>query len=226
MVQQPDGRWIEVEAKWIAVGSLMRVRPGERIALDGVVLAGRSVVNEAPITGESLPVDKAAGDRVFAGTINQSGSLDCRATAAAGNARARARDTGWSERAARLTASRRASASPKGPRRSRSVLHRPAMTLMLTGDNRHTAETIAGEVGIDEAHGNLLPEAKAEMVAARVGPDAWSAWPATARADISLAMGAAGRDLRARSPRPHPRRAAAAPSPQAIGGGIATLLRP
>ncbi len=82
-VQQPDGRWIEVAAKSVAVGSHVRVKPGERIALDGVVLAGRSAVNEAPITGESLPVDKAEGDRVFAGTINQSGSLDYRTTAVA-----------------------------------------------------------------------------------------------------------------------------------------------
>lgn len=56
-------------------GTRMLVKPGERIALDGVVLAGRSDVNQAPITGESVPVDKAEGDDVFAGTINGHGAL-------------------------------------------------------------------------------------------------------------------------------------------------------
>ncbi len=84
-VQQNDGSWQSVEAQSVAVGSLVRVRPGERIALDGSIISGRSTVNQAPITGESLPVDKAVGDAVFAGTINESGSFEYRVTAAAGN---------------------------------------------------------------------------------------------------------------------------------------------
>lgn len=82
-VQQADGSWQEVEAKQVSVGSRVRVRPGERIALDGEVVAGRSTVNQAPITGESLPVDKDVGDPVFAGTINESGSFELRVTAPA-----------------------------------------------------------------------------------------------------------------------------------------------
>ena len=84
-VQQADGAWQEIDAKAVTVGSLIRVKPGERIGLDGEIAAGRSTVNQAPITGESLPVDKAEGDTVFAGTINQSGSFDYRVTAAASN---------------------------------------------------------------------------------------------------------------------------------------------
>ncbi|MGV8893215.1 MAG: heavy metal translocating P-type ATPase [Burkholderiaceae bacterium] len=84
-VQQADGNWIEVEAKSVVVGSVVRVRPGERIALDGVLVAGRSAVNQAPITGESLPVEKAEGDTVFAASINESGSFDFRVTAGASN---------------------------------------------------------------------------------------------------------------------------------------------
>jgi Cd2+/Zn2+-exporting ATPase len=64
----------------IAVGAEIVVRPGEKIPLDGVVLAGRGDVNEAPITGESLPVDKTPGDEVYAGTINGRGSLDLEVT--------------------------------------------------------------------------------------------------------------------------------------------------
>ena len=67
----------------IRVGERIRVRPGERVALDGTILSGESALNEAPITGEATPVDKAPGDRVFAGTINGHGSLEVRTTAAA-----------------------------------------------------------------------------------------------------------------------------------------------
>ena len=63
----------------------MRVRPGERIALDGMVVEGNSTVDQAPITGESLPVEKGPGESVFAGTINQAGSFQFRVTAGANN---------------------------------------------------------------------------------------------------------------------------------------------
>ncbi|SDU15506.1 Cd2+/Zn2+-exporting ATPase [Halopseudomonas salegens] len=84
-VKQPDGTWLEVDIKNVAIGAQLRVRPGERIGLDGEVTAGHSTINQAPITGESLPVEKTTGDPVFAGTINQGGSLEYRATAAAAN---------------------------------------------------------------------------------------------------------------------------------------------
>ncbi|WP_454260345.1 heavy metal translocating P-type ATPase [Pseudoxanthomonas mexicana] len=84
-VQQADGTWQEMEAKHVMIGSRVRVKPGERLALDGEVLEGRSTVNQAPITGESLPVEKAAGDPVFAGTINESGSFEFHVTATASN---------------------------------------------------------------------------------------------------------------------------------------------
>ncbi|MEZ0606433.1 heavy metal translocating P-type ATPase [Paraburkholderia sp. IW21] len=84
-VQQANGSWQLMDLKAIALGAVVRVKPGERIALDGEIVAGRSSVDQAPITGESLPVDKAMGDAVFAGTINQAGSFDYRVTAAASN---------------------------------------------------------------------------------------------------------------------------------------------
>ena len=84
-VRQADGTWADVDAKSVSVGSVIRIKPGERIGLDGTVLAGRSTVNQAPITGESLPVDKTEGDAVFAGTINEAGLLEFAVTAVAGN---------------------------------------------------------------------------------------------------------------------------------------------
>jgi Cd2+/Zn2+-exporting ATPase len=84
-VLQTDGSWQSVPTSQVAIGAQVRVRPGERIGLDGVVSAGQSTVNQAPITGESLPVDKAAGDPLFAGTINQGGELHYQVSAGADN---------------------------------------------------------------------------------------------------------------------------------------------
>ena len=84
-VQQADGSWRVLEVKDIALDAIVRVRPGERIGLDGDVVSGRSTIDQAPITGESLPIEKTVGDKVFAGTINQAGSLEYRVTAAANN---------------------------------------------------------------------------------------------------------------------------------------------
>lgn len=64
----------------VAPGSIIVVKPGEKLALDGLVVEGRSSINQAPVTGESLPVDKAPGDEVFAGSINGRGALDIRVT--------------------------------------------------------------------------------------------------------------------------------------------------
>lgn len=80
-VQQSDGSWTSVEAKTVPIGARVRVAPGERIALDGEIVTGESSVNQAPITGESLPVDKGPGDAVFAGTINEAGSFEYRVSA-------------------------------------------------------------------------------------------------------------------------------------------------
>jgi Cd2+/Zn2+-exporting ATPase len=80
-----DGTERLVPAEEITVGTRFVVRPGERIALDGEVIAGLSSVDEAPITGESVPVDKQAGADVFAGTLNAQGALTVRAKKAAGD---------------------------------------------------------------------------------------------------------------------------------------------
>ncbi|WP_244216280.1 heavy metal translocating P-type ATPase [Phytopseudomonas daroniae] len=84
-VRQADGSWQSLEVAQVAIGSVVRLRPGERIGLDGQVLEGHSTVDQSPITGESLPIEKSVGDTLFAGTINQSGALEYRVSAAASN---------------------------------------------------------------------------------------------------------------------------------------------
>ena len=75
-----DGREITVLASEVRVGDTFILRPGEAVPVDGVVFEGESSINEASLTGESVPVDKQKGDRVLAATINQSGFLKCEAT--------------------------------------------------------------------------------------------------------------------------------------------------
>lgn len=80
-ILSPDGEWVDVDVKSVSIGSVVRVKPGERIALDGEIISGQSAVNQSSITGESLPIDKGVGDQVFAGTINESGSFEYKVTA-------------------------------------------------------------------------------------------------------------------------------------------------
>jgi Zn2+/Cd2+-exporting ATPase len=75
-----DGREQRVAVDAVRVGDLVIVRPGEKVPLDARVTAGESLVNQAPVTGESLPIDKGPGDEVFAGTINGRGALEVTVT--------------------------------------------------------------------------------------------------------------------------------------------------
>ncbi|MDR3614048.1 MAG: cation-translocating P-type ATPase [Candidatus Obscuribacterales bacterium] len=75
-----DGVELEIPVEELKVGDIFIVRPGESLATDGEVIAGSSSINEAPVTGESMPVAKSEGSKVFAGSINAEGALDVRAT--------------------------------------------------------------------------------------------------------------------------------------------------
>ncbi|MEJ8309373.1 heavy metal translocating P-type ATPase [Agrobacterium larrymoorei] len=77
------GKTSEVPAESLQTGAIILVRPGDRISADGVIVSGESAINEAPVTGESVPVQKNAGDSVFAGTVNGDAALRVRVTAAA-----------------------------------------------------------------------------------------------------------------------------------------------
>lgn len=88
----PDTATVQSESVWlvkpvseIGVNSIIWVKPGERIPLDGVITKGQSSVNQAPITGESIPAIKKLGDAVFAGTLNERGSFEFKVTAIPGN---------------------------------------------------------------------------------------------------------------------------------------------
>ncbi|MGY1806344.1 heavy metal translocating P-type ATPase [Blastococcus sp. SYSU D00669] len=76
-----DGTEVDVPVEQVVVGDLVRVRPGEKVPVDGVVTSGASAIDESMLTGESLPVDKAVGDTVIGATLNRTGTVVLRATA-------------------------------------------------------------------------------------------------------------------------------------------------
>ena len=80
-----DGGEVTVPAADVAVGERVLVRPGDKVPLDGTVVEGDSAVDESPITGESVPVDKSPGDEVYAGAINEEGYLEVNVTSTAGD---------------------------------------------------------------------------------------------------------------------------------------------
>ncbi len=82
---QRDGRLDEVPVEQVQPGELVLIRPAERVPVDGQIVEGASAMNQAPITGESVPVDKTVGDSVFAGAINGEGAVTVRTTKAVGD---------------------------------------------------------------------------------------------------------------------------------------------
>lgn len=82
-VRQADGSWVECLVKTVSIGTTIRVKPGARVPLDGVIVTGTTSVDQSPVTGESIPVDKTIGDIVFAGTINTTGMFELRVSAMA-----------------------------------------------------------------------------------------------------------------------------------------------
>lgn len=85
LVLGANGSWSATPVASVAIGATVRIKPGERVPLDGKVTKGNGAINQAPVTGESIPVDKAPGDQVFAGTINETGELEFEVTALSSN---------------------------------------------------------------------------------------------------------------------------------------------
>jgi Cd2+/Zn2+-exporting ATPase len=84
-IRQPDGAWAAIASKSVSISAVVRVKPGARIPLDAVIVSGVTSVDQAPVTGESIPANKTVGDDVFAGTINLTGTIEACVTAAAGD---------------------------------------------------------------------------------------------------------------------------------------------
>ena len=80
-----DGEEVTVPVETVAVGEVVVVRPGEKVPTDGVVVDGESAIDQSPVTGESVPVEKTDGDEVYAGTVNETGYLEIQVTSAAGD---------------------------------------------------------------------------------------------------------------------------------------------
>lgn len=85
LVKQENGAWEFQMVELVTIGSIVKVKPGERIPLDGEVVLGQSTVNQAPVTGESMPITKKIGDDVFAGTLNEHGSFEIKVTKMSGD---------------------------------------------------------------------------------------------------------------------------------------------
>ena len=80
IIVKPDGSTEELNVENVLVSQVIRVKPGESVPLDGIIISGTSSIDQAPLTGESIPVLKTVGEPVFAGTINQEGSLEIKVT--------------------------------------------------------------------------------------------------------------------------------------------------
>jgi len=184
-----DGRTLEISVAEVVVGDVVMLKPGDRVPVDGPVLDGRSAIDESMVTGESLPVEKGAGDEVVAGTINQAGSLRFRTTKVrtdtalaqivkmvetAQNSKAPSKRL--ADSAAHYLVLVAVGGAPAGvvavadiirPSASRAIAQLRALgieSVMMTGDNQRTAEAVARQVGIDRVFAEVLPRDKAEGV--------------------------------------------------------------
>ena len=163
-----DGGEREVDIASLAIGDVIAVRPGERLPVDGDVASGHSYVDQATITGESVPVEKRVGDRVFAGTINQSGALTVR-TSGIGHDTAFGRIIEAVERAERTRAPIQKIADRLAGYLVYFALACAALTFAITRDARSTISVVivAGACGI--AAGTPLAILGAIGRAARLG---------------------------------------------------------
>ena len=148
LVRRGDGTE-EVEAAGLQVGDVVLVKPGSRIAVDGVVVAGNSFVDQSSITGESLPVEKLPGGTVYAGTINQSGVLEVR-TAGIGRDTAFGKIIEAVERAEQSRAPVQKTADRLAGYRVYFALGCALLTFLVTRDVRSTISVVivAGACGI------------------------------------------------------------------------------
>ena len=200
----------------LKIGDVVLVRPGEKIPVDGRVVGGQGSVNEAPITGESIPKDKNIDGAVFAGTVVESGALDIR-TERLGTDTTFAHIIALVENAESTQAPVQKLADKVAAwlipvvfvfligvylvtRDVRTIVTLLQRVVILSGDNAATAQAVAAALGVDEVRADLMPEDKFSAIVelqrqghrvAMVG-DGINDAPALAVANVGIAMGGGG----------------------------------
>lgn len=184
-----EGKESEILTAEVVRGDLVLVRPGDRVPVDGEVTEGETAVDEALVTGESLPVEKKPGDKVIGGSVNGAGAVTIRATAVGEDATlsriARLVETAQNSKAPGQRLADRAAAylvvvavdgkavaavgvtdpiKPSARRAIAELKKQGIETAMVSGDNKSVAEAVAKDVGIERVFAEVLPENKADYV--------------------------------------------------------------
>jgi len=183
-----------IPAKQVKQGDTLRVLPGETIPVDGIIQSGQTSVNQAVMTGESLPIDKSAGDEVCSGTVNQFGTFEMKATKVGEDSSIqrmirlvqsadadKAKIVGMADKWATWIVVIALIAAALNNRyigyialadtlRKESAAIIKELTkigvtpILLTGDNENAAKAIASEIGIETVYANCLPENKRNII--------------------------------------------------------------
>jgi cation transport ATPase len=202
-----DGTEEDVPLEHVLVGDYLRVRPGDKVPVDGVVLEGQSSVDESMVSGEPIPVQKVAGDRVVGATINGTGSLIMQAEKVG-------KDTLLSRIVIMVGEAQTfmlvaIDGRPAGlvgvadeikdtTREAIRDLHAEGLRLvMLTGDSKTTAGAVGRALGVDDIRAEVLPDQKLDVIKAlqaegrvvAMAGDGINDAPALARAHVGIAMG-------------------------------------